>query len=124
MDIELTGLEKAINQVLAEYGDEASEVVAEVCEEEIKNGVKLLKQKSPKKTGEYAKGWRVKKSKDKHGARFIIYNAKKPQLTHLLEKRHAKKNGKGFVDGTPHIYPVQQEIEKNAVEKIEKRLSK
>ncbi|MCH4566039.1 HK97 gp10 family phage protein [Bacillus sp. ES1-5] len=69
--------------------------------------VSELKQKSPKSTRKdtrkYAKGWRKKKE----GNAIIVHNALKPQLTHLLEKGHAKVGG-GRVPAKVHIAPAEE----------------
>lgn len=69
-----------------------------------------LKKRSRKKTGEYAKGWRVSKPKpiEGVGASSVVYNTTKPSLTHLLEKGHAKIGG-GRVAGDGIIAQVYKE---------------
>lgn len=60
---------------------------------------------SPKRTGRYARGWKVSKQ-DKPGvARRIIWNKKHYRLVHLLEKGHAVRGG-GRVPGRPHLRPA------------------
>ena len=46
---------------------------------------------SPKDTGDYKKGWRIKQ--DKARKSIIVHNATDYQLTHLLEHGHVKRNG-------------------------------
>ena len=59
-----------------------------------------------RKDGGYSKGWRSKVEEGiGAGSTAVIYNAKKPGLTHLLEKGHEKRDG-GFVRGIPHIEPA------------------
>lgn len=71
-----------------------------------------LKRTSPKKTGKYASGWKSRvEYESRDDIRVRVYNSKKPQLTHLLEKGHAKVNG-GRVSGVPHIGPAEAEAEK------------
>lgn len=71
-----------------------------------------LKRTSPKKTGKYASGWKSRvEYESRDDIRVRVYNSKKPQLTHLLEKGHAKVNG-GRVSGVPHIGPAESEAEK------------
>ncbi|MFD6510983.1 HK97 gp10 family phage protein [Bacillus sp. NPDC060175] len=76
-----------------------------VSQEEVADvAVDKLKESSPKKTGAYGKGWRKKKD----GKNIVIYNTK-GQLTHLLEKGHAKAEG-GRVPAQVHISPVEDYI--------------
>ncbi|AZJ23727.1 hypothetical protein CT694_27415 [Bacillus wiedmannii bv. thuringiensis] len=98
--------------------DFASEITRElqryahVVEEDLENeiddiadiAVNKLKQDSPKKTGGYRKGWRKKKE----GNGVVLHNTK-GQLTHLLEKGHAKAGG-GRVPGKIHIRPVEEYV--------------
>lgn len=80
-----------------------------------KESVQKLKGASPKRTGKYSSGWGQSKNKDV----IVIYNKKKPGLTHLLEKGHAKRNG-GRVAPIKHIEPIEQWVIKESEERFEK----
>lgn len=72
-----------------------------------KEAAQKLKNTSPKKTGEYAQGWGVKKLGDKD---VVTYNRTMPGLTHLLENGHVIRNKKGTFGRAPahkHIKPVE-----------------
>ncbi|WP_144466575.1 HK97 gp10 family phage protein [Bacillus nitratireducens] len=91
----------------------------EVAKEEVsKNLVDELKQESPKKTGKYSKGWRKKKD----GNAVIVYNALKPQLTHLLEKGHAKAGGGRVPPAKVHIAPAEEKAINEFVERVERAI--
>jgi len=129
-NIQLDGLEKAVNQALMEYGDEATKVVKEVVTEIGKETAKKVKAealakglKRQKSGKHYVNGWRAKVEATRTGVKLVVHNATKPQLTHLLENGHAKVNG-GRVDGRTHIAPVNDWAQKETLERIEKRLSK
>ncbi|EOO65087.1 hypothetical protein IKE_03947 [Bacillus cereus VD196] len=95
---------------------------ANVVEEELTNAqedvadiaVDKLRQNSPKKTSGYRKGWRKKKE----GNGFVVHNTK-GQLTHLLEKGHAKVGG-GRVPAQVHILPVEQYVIDELPRRIER----
>ncbi|MGR2746479.1 HK97 gp10 family phage protein [Bacillus sp. N6] len=90
----------------------------EVAKEEVsKNLVDELQQKSPKNTGKYRKGWRKKKV----GNAIVVHNALKPQLTHLLEKGHAKVGG-GRVPAKVHIAPAEEKAITEFLEQVERAI--
>jgi hypothetical protein len=76
--------------------------------------VDKLKQTSPKKTGGYRKGWRKKK-----GDNGVVLHNTKGQLTHLLEKGHAKADG-GRVPKKVHIRPVEEYVIDELPRRIER----
>lgn len=114
MAIDINDLAKEITKTVRQYTDEVVEKVEMSADELSQKGVKLLKERSPKKSGEYARGWGRVKTK----GGYIIKN-KKYQLTHLLEKGHAKVGG-GRVPGIPHIAPVEEQIVEEFVKEVEK----
>ncbi|MEX0375689.1 HK97 gp10 family phage protein [Bacillus sp. S4] len=79
--------------------------------------VEELKQKSPKDTGKYAKGWRKKKD----GDAIVVHNALKPQVTHLLENGHAKAGG-GRVQAQVHIRPAEEKAINDFTELVERAI--
>ena len=98
-----------IEKALREYTEEVEESIAQIIKEDVEAAVKELKDTSPKKTGEYARGWSAKKEMTDGGIKMTIYNKTKPQLTHLLEFGHAKRGG-GRVAARPHIAPVEEKL--------------
>ena len=109
-----------ITEILNEYSSDIQEAITNEAQLVAKQGISTLQATSPKKTGRYRKGWRVKTTKGQGFVECIIHNATDYQLTHLLEKPHLLRNG---ARSTPqvHIAPVEQncirEFENN-VEKI------
>ena len=100
-----------INDILDEYSEDIQEAIILETERVAKMGVNRLKQTSPKRTGKYAKGWKVKTTKRKNYVGATIYNSTNWQLTHLLEKPHVIKNKNGtYGISKPqvHIRPVEQ----------------
>jgi len=84
------------------YTEEVGAAIEEAVKETARALAADLRETSPKKTGEYAKGWTARKEGP---GKYVVYNKKKPQLTHLLEHGHAKRGG-GRVEGRPHIGPA------------------
>lgn len=110
-----------LNEVSESVGEALDTALATVPAETSKN----LRSNSPKQTGEYASGWRVKRSKKNRTA--TVYNAKMPGLTHLLENGHAIVNryGKyGRVNGVKHIEPARDAAWDKVGEVIDVELSK
>lgn len=88
--------------------------------------MKRLKKTSPKRKGNYAKGWKVT---FQDGA-YIVHNSKLPGYTQLLEKGHDVVVGGqkvGSAPAQPHIQPAEDsgisEFVFLAEEYIERRLN-
>lgn len=80
-----------------------------------------LKQTSPKKTGEYAKGWKTKTTKTRLTAETVIYQGLKPDLAHLLEFGHPSVTG-GRIVGRTEAHPHIKQAEANAAARYEQEL--
>lgn len=77
-----------------------------------------LRKTSPKATGRYAKGWKMRTSfENGTSARCTVFNATDYQLTHLLEKGHAKRGG-GRVAAIPHIAPAEEKAAQALVKRV------
>lgn len=117
MRININKLQSAIKEELSEFCKDEIDEMKNIIDSVSKDTLKMLNERSPKKTGEYAKKWGKKiQYETSMKKRTIIYDGKY-QLTHLLEKGHAKRGG-GRVEGIPHIEPV----ERKAIESIERKL--
>lgn len=89
-----------------------------------KEVVKRTKEKSPVRTGVYKKGWGSKKVPGRVGTYGrIVFNSKKPNLTHLLENGHFDHVRRIKVDPIQHI-PKDKEVEEIFTEKLEKEIDK
>ncbi|MFJ8529638.1 HK97 gp10 family phage protein [Bacillus sp. NPDC094106] len=113
----INNLANEIAREMQRYSNLVEEELEVAKEEVAKNLVDELKQKSPKKTGNYRKGWRAKKD----GKSIIVHNVLKPQLTHLLEKGHAKANG-GRVPAQVHIAPAEEHAINDYLERVERAI--
>jgi hypothetical protein len=110
---------KELIKELGRYNKLVKEEFEVVKKDTSKKIVKELKQRSPKQTGDYQKGWSLKK--EKNG--YVIYNRTDYQLTHLLEKGHAKRSG-GRVPAQVHIKPIEEDNVGAFLEKIEEMVKK
>ena len=116
-------LSDEIMDALEEYKEMTDEVVQTAVDTVSKETKKIVQAGSPIKTGGYQKGWSGKKTSAKAGQVSItVYNRKKPGLTHLLEKGHAKRGG-GRVAGQPHIAPAEEYAVSELENKIKRGLS-
>ena len=122
MEVKIADFTEVIDSILDEYGDEVGGVIGEEVEKIGKEINKKLKTESPKRYGSYAKGWRTHIKKSLGNVSLVAFNAKKPQLTHLLEHGHAKRNGVGSVKAIPHIAPINDWAQKTLYERIVSRL--
>lgn len=107
---------------IKEYTDEVKEDVWQTAMDVSEKAVAKLKEKSPKLTEEYSKGWT--RSTDRFGV-VIHQKGKESRLTHLLEKGHQLKRGGrkiGEVAAYPHIAEVEKECIDEYVAEIERRL--
>lgn len=66
-----------------------------------------LRAVSPRKTGDYSQGWTMEHFQLGPDIGYRVKNEDHYQLTHLLEKGHAKVNG-GRVSAKIHIRPVEE----------------
>jgi hypothetical protein len=106
---ELSGLTQAITEQLRTYTEDFKKEVQKASNEIAKELVKDLNRDSPKKTGDYEKGWRIKK---KGKLKNVVHNKTDYQLTHLLEKGHAIKRGGRVIGKSDPIIHIAQNEEK------------
>lgn len=119
--ITIDQLGKAIQEIVDDYSEDATNVVEKTLPEIGKKAVKEVKSKSPKRTGSYKKGWKMKVEKGRLSTQIVVYNKTRYQLTHLLEKGHANRGG-GRTEGIPHIEPTEKNAVANALKQIKRGL--
>lgn len=120
--LRLDGIDVAIGKELSGYQKSVTEIVKEACKETADACLKDIKAASPKKTGEYRRGWKLKEETNNALlVSYVIKNTMKPHLTHLLEKGHAKVNG-GRVEGIPHIKPAEDRAAQMLTKLVEEAL--
>lgn len=110
--VTVDGLADAVQGILEQYANNVEDAMAPVLKKTAQTGRAELRATSPKKTGDYAKGWQYSASED--GLHYRIYNGTEYRLTHLLEHGHVIRNGTkrkyGFVPAREHIAPVDEKV--------------
>lgn len=116
-------LDKAVKDILSQYGEVAIEATKEAVAEVAKESAKKLKSSSPRgRTGKYAKGWTSKVETGRVSASATVYGKSGTyQLAHLLEHGHAKRGG-GRTTPIQHIEPVKQWAVEEALQRITQKL--
>lgn len=123
MEIKVDDLSAEFAKIMDSYSQDVREAVDRVVEDTGQQAKKDIQAASPKKTGKYRKGWRVKKEGGALGqvSTATVYNATRYRLTHLLEHGHQKAGG-GRVEGTPHIAPVEEDLQGSFTQAIQKAI--
>lgn len=126
--IKIGALASEITKLMQEYAEDVSEDMKEEAKAVAKETAEELKKTSPKgygsRKGHYNAGWTSSIEREKASSIGIrVYNRKKPGLTHLLEKGHAKRGG-GRVAGISHIAPAEQQAVKEYEKRLKARLSR
>lgn len=109
MEISIDKLASTVTGALKEYAGAVADDLKAAAKTTADGCAKELRSTSPKRSGKYRKGWKVKKAfENSVSARYTVHNATHYQLTHLLEKGHAKRGG-GRVEAIPHIAPAEEQ---------------
>lgn len=121
MEIQIDELANTVIEELKGYSSEVAEETKKAVKETAKECLSDVKSNSPvrkKHGGKYKKGWKVKVNYDgPDDTRVTVYNKTDYQLTHLLEKGHAKRGG-GRTRAFPHIKPAEEKAEEKLMDKI------
>ena len=117
MKVSVDGLEDAVRAELEQYASEVQEDVDSAVVRVARRCLAQIRRNSPKKTGDYRKGWRLRIDKTRLSIREIIHNATDWRLIHLLEFGHQKASG-GRVEGEPHVEPAEQQAERELLTEI------
>lgn len=122
--VRIDELADAVSDGLKEYAGVSNEVVKRA----VKNAGDVVKEeiqaKAPVRTGRYKKSFQAIKTKETADSLFVTVHSKdRYQLTHLLEKGHAKRGG-GRVKAIVHIAPAEQKGIKALTEEVERGLKK
>lgn len=125
MKVKTSGFEKEIDLILEDYAEDIRALIADSARKIALRCRDRIRAASPRLTGDYAAGWRMKKKDNGKGKipTYIVHNATNYQLIHLLEFGHQKADG-GRVAEQPHVRPAAEaaaeELVAAAAEAIEK----
>lgn len=125
--ISVNELSKEIEKALTDFVGVTEDAVDKGVSETANDAIKALRSAHPAGSGQYGswdkynKGWKIMQTKTdkRYHRKATIHNATDYQLTHLLEKGHAKVNG-GRTRAFPHIAPVADKYEDELVQNIRK----
>lgn len=123
MNTNVNDMADAIMKGLMEYADVSAETVKNAVKKAGNTVKKEVSANAPQKSGKYKKSFTVTKQKETAESLTVVVHSKnRYQLTHLLEKGHAKRGG-GRVEGIPHIGPAEEKGIRQLTEEIERGLS-
>ena len=105
--IRVDQLADAINDMLTEYKNMASDELKKAVKSAGKTVKKEINNSAPVRTGIYAKSWTSRVTQESAtDIQVTVYSPKRYMLAHLLENGHAKRGG-GRVRAIPHIQPAE-----------------
>lgn len=117
--ISIDQLANEITKAVTEYTEDVERAIEREVDQTADIVLKETQQDAPKKTGDYAKGFK-KTNRDSPGVtRRIIWNKKHSGLVHLLEFGHAKVGG-GRVAGRPHLRVAYDRNASDLLDRIRK----
>lgn len=106
--VSINDLSNEMAKIIADYTKDVEQGLENEKRKAARKGAKTLRETSPKRRPKYAGSW----TSTKRGTSYVIRNKDHHQLTHLLEKGHAKRGG-GRVGAIVHIKPVEEQAIKD-----------
>ena len=121
--VDIDDLAAAVMEGLEEYVELADAKMKRAVRKTARQVKEEIAANAPKRTGEYAESWAVKKTgESSHSIEMTVHSKSRYQIAHLLEKGHAKRGG-GRVAARPHIAPAEDNGEELLEELIRKAMS-
>lgn len=117
-------LPDVVHKMLSDYADDVASALTDAIMMTAKETLRIVKEKAPKLTGDYQKGWTITREKGGFFDRVVkavIHNKTEYRIAHLLENGYQKVTG-GRVDGKPHLRPAEQEAIRLLPELIEREI--
>lgn len=116
--VKIDDLGAEIVQAIQSYTEEVQKAIEEEIDTAAGRIKDDIKSRSPVETGDYKKGWKVKKESSNGVITRTIYNKTDYQLTHLLEHGHVNRDGTR-TPGKAHIGPAWDNHESKLNKRIE-----
>lgn len=128
--IGILNLDSTIEQILADYGEDAYKVLDKSVDRVAEEATRKLQAVNFKTGGEYSRSWvNDKEPSGRFATKRIVHNEEHYRLTHLLEKGHVVKNGRTRITGEtwsagayPHIAPVEEWAKEELPREVEREL--
>lgn len=118
--ISISQLSAAVMEELEEYADLAAEDMKSAVKKAAATVREGIEASAPRNTGNYAKSWAVKTTKESSNAlQVTVHSRNRYQLAHLLEHGHAKRGG-GRVAARPHIAAAEEA----GIEQLEREIER
>ena len=118
--IAISQLSAAVMAELEEYADLAAEDMKAAVKKAAATVRKDIEAGAPRDTGDYAKSWAVKTTKESSNAlQVTVHSRNRYQIAHLLEHGHAKRGG-GRVAARPHIASAEEA----GIEQLEREIER
>ena len=119
-EISISQLSAAVMEELEGYADLAAEDMKSAVKKAATTVQKDIETSAPRNTGDYAKSWAVKTTKESSNAlQVTVHSRNRYQLAHLLEYGHAKRGG-GRVAARPHIAAAEEA----GIEQLEREIER
>lgn len=124
-----------MQEIFEDYTKEVKRAMNNSADVVAKEGLQKLRNGSPRKTGDYARGWAIKRARGTSGINTVtLYNKTEYSLTHLLENPHEivnrdhQGNLRSYGETSPghgqhvHIKPVADWANEELPREIEREL--